>query len=157
MYEFMTIFMKPKETVQQYGDRFTNLMRRTGRSDDDETLIPVFIKGLEADLQDLISVSRVTELTAMVENSEKPKSSIRKEIQRAITLNAGRTARKGAEKTPVSLSGTAKETTGSVADTKRKCKKCKSSNSIQLHNISVDIMQRKTNLEMEKDAPAAWK
>ncbi len=102
MHALMTISVKPKETMQQYGDRFTNLMARTGRSNDDETLIPVFIKGLEADLQDLISVSWTAELTATAENSEKQKPSIRNEIQRAITLNAERTARGGVGKTPAS-------------------------------------------------------
>ncbi len=44
--ELMSVIIKKNETIQQYGDRFTNLMRRTGRADDDETLIPVLIKGL---------------------------------------------------------------------------------------------------------------
>lgn len=62
--EFMCIGMKPKESVQQYGDRFLNLMRRTVRDDSDETLIPVFIKGLDNGLQEMMNISRVTEITA---------------------------------------------------------------------------------------------
>eukprot|EP00171_Calliarthron_tuberculosum_P003786 IDg3786t1 len=79
-----------KETAQQYGDRFSNLMRRTGRSDDDETLIPVLIKGLDLELQRMVSISRVTELTAHAGISSRPTASISKEIQRIITLDAGR-------------------------------------------------------------------
>lgn len=82
--------MKPKESVQQYGDRFANLMRRTVRGDSDETLIPVFIKGLDNGLQEMMNISRVTEITASLDGSTRAAPSIKREIKRAMTLDAGR-------------------------------------------------------------------
>lgn len=88
--ELMSIAIRPKENVQQYGDRFLNLMRRTGRTDSDETLIPVFIKGLDYELQNMMYISRVTEYTARSEQSPRPEASVDREVKRAITLGAGR-------------------------------------------------------------------
>lgn len=90
--QLMSVTMNRNETVKQFGDRFTNLMRRTGRLDEDETLIPVLIKGVDMELQNMISISRVTELTAHMGTGNRLTPSAAREIQPAITLDAGRSS-----------------------------------------------------------------
>lgn len=90
MTDLMCIGLKPKESVQQYGDIFSNLMRRTVRGDSDETLIPMFIKGLDNELQEMMNISKVTEITASLDGFSRAPPSVKREIKRAMTLDAGR-------------------------------------------------------------------
>lgn len=41
--DLMTIRKRSNESVQEYSDRFTSLMARTGKTDDDETLVSKYI------------------------------------------------------------------------------------------------------------------
>ena len=88
--ELMSASMKKYETVQQYSDRFTSLMRRTGKSDDDSSLTPVYIRGLDKKLQEMMRVARATHLTIWSEQSTAPKVSVNWEIQSAIALDSAR-------------------------------------------------------------------
>lgn len=60
--ELMTIRQDEAESFQEYSDRFTSLMIRTGRDDDDETLVAMYIDGLDPSLQDVMHVVRVATL-----------------------------------------------------------------------------------------------
>ncbi len=61
-------------------------MRRTGKGDDDNTLLAVYINGLDKKLQEMMHVARATHLTMWNANGETPKVSIPWEIQDAIAL-----------------------------------------------------------------------
>lgn len=69
-------------------------MRRTSKKEEDDTLIPVFLKGLEAQIQDLVNISIITEITAISPGKDRPASSVAREIQRAIKMSAGRTRKR---------------------------------------------------------------
>ena len=87
-------------------------MRRTGRRDDDDTLIPGFTKARDKKLQKLINISRVTELTDATGNSTRPRPSIAREVQRAITLHA---ATKGTDSNDHQQSGLKKHQDSSTS------------------------------------------
>lgn len=89
----MTISQQSSESVQEYSDRFTSLMARTGQRDDDETLVAVFIQGLDGNLQELIHVARSATLNMWKQTSQgSPTVYISYEISSAITLDASCTS-----------------------------------------------------------------
>lgn len=92
--DLMLIAMKSRKPIQKYLDCFKNLMRRKARKDEDETLVPVFVKGLHSELQNLINISCITEITATEPGKSRPPSSVTFEIQRAINMYAARPVRK---------------------------------------------------------------
>ena len=119
IHDLMTIKMKQKESVQEYSDRFTSLMCRTNKRDDDETLVAVYIDGLDYKLQELMNVSRASALTMWSRLRDgTPPVSIAAEIANAITLDAARNTRKAetANKTDKQ-----QDSTGI-----KRCAKCKS-------------------------------
>lgn len=59
----MALYSKAQETVQHYHVRFPCLMQRTNISDNDDTFVPIFIKGLDKSLKYMVNISRGTELT----------------------------------------------------------------------------------------------
>lgn len=89
--DFMNIKLNKSETVQHYCDRFTNLMRRTSKRDNDPALVSVFISGLDTKLQEMHCVARATSLAVWNRNnSEEFKESIAWEVQNAIGLDEAR-------------------------------------------------------------------
>lgn len=94
--ELTTIRQKRNETVQQYSDRFTSLMARTGRRDDDETLVAIYIEGLDYNLQQAMYGSRAAALNMWMRSYPgSPEVSISYEIAQAITLDATKPKRDG--------------------------------------------------------------
>lgn len=90
MQDLMSCKMGKKESVQTYCDRFTILMRRTGKHDDDPALVAVFISGLDSKLQETMQVPRATNHTVWRRNNanEEYKESIAWEVHSAISLDA---------------------------------------------------------------------
>lgn len=124
--DLMTISMNSKESVQEYSDRFTSLMNRTGRSDNDESLVAVYIDGLDTKLQELMNISTASAInTWRLTNEGSPPVSITQQISNAITYDA---ARKSKSKQPTadgSKTDDDMSSTHSSAQRKR-CAKCKS-------------------------------
>lgn len=58
--DLMRIRKGKGESVQHYCDRFTSLMRRTGKKNNDDNLIAVFIAGLDHKLEEMMYVARAT-------------------------------------------------------------------------------------------------
>lgn len=89
--ELMSIQLGKKESVQHYCDQLKNLMRRTGKTDDDAALIAVFIGGLDDKLQEMMLVARAMNQTVWRRHSNGPLTeSITWEVQNAIALDAAR-------------------------------------------------------------------
>ncbi|KAI0558704.1 Retrotransposon gag protein [Gracilaria domingensis] len=123
--ELMTISQKSSESVQEYSDRFTSLMARTGRPDDDETLVAVYIEGLDGTLQDLMHVARAATLNMCKRtNQGNPPVSIADEIASAITLDSSRTLKRRSQQ------GSSVKTEGQqgASGKKKRCSICNSRN-----------------------------
>eukprot|EP00171_Calliarthron_tuberculosum_P003777 IDg3777t1 len=118
--DLMTIKKQAKESVQEYSDRFTSLMNRTGREDDDEALVAVYIEGLDDRLQELMQVSRTSSLTTwmMLNGGGAPTVSIGSEISNAIALDASRKDKRDHK------SGYDSSTRRDMEEQKKKCIHC---------------------------------
>ncbi len=84
----MTIKKSKKETVQKYSDRFTSLMRRSGKRDDDDTLIAVYIDSLDPRLQEIMHDACATNLSTRAAQGIESVESVSWKIQNAIALDA---------------------------------------------------------------------
>lgn len=118
MKELMTIALKRRESVQQYSDRFTSLMRRTGKSDSDDTLIAVYINGLDSRLQEMMHVARATNLNMRHASGQTVHESVGWEIQNAIALDAARNTGSASSKLQTTSDSSAN------AGMKPRCGKC---------------------------------
>eukprot|EP00171_Calliarthron_tuberculosum_P008611 IDg8611t1 len=120
----MSISMKNKETVQEYSDRFTSLMSRTGKRDDDETLVAVYIDGFDARLQELMRVTRASQLTmwSRLGQGAVPVS-IAAEIENAIALTP--TRRTKTKNPSAETTVAANEVDKPGRENRKKCGKCK--------------------------------
>lgn len=123
--DLMTIKMKARESVQEYSDRFTSLMTRTGKKDDDETLVAIYIDGLDSKLQELMNVSRASALTTWSRIKDgSPPISITSEIVNAITLDAARKPLRSTSDGSYNTDGDRNPSKSSTAA--KRCAKCKS-------------------------------
>ncbi|KAI0559436.1 Retrotransposon gag protein [Gracilaria domingensis] len=140
--ELMTIIQRPKETVQEYSDRFTSLMSRTGRRDDDKTLVAVYIEGLDSSLQDLMQVARAASVNTWKRaNHGDPPTSISDEIASAITLDSSSTSRRRHG----SGSSGKSETSKHSRNKKKRCTHCGSRNHSTEKDRGKGIASRKAD------------
>ncbi|KAI0561407.1 Retrotransposon gag protein [Gracilaria domingensis] len=124
--DLMTISQKSNESVQEYSDRFTSLMARTGRRDDDETLVAVYIEGLDTTVQDLMHVARAATLSMWKRtNTGSPPISIADEIANAITLDSSKSSKRRENRHSASAR---QDSSKQTAAKKKRCGHCNSRN-----------------------------
>eukprot|EP00737_Agarophyton_chilense_P005375 gb/GEZJ01007996.1/.p1 GENE.gb/GEZJ01007996.1/~~gb/GEZJ01007996.1/.p1 ORF type:complete len:107 (+),score=6.72 gb/GEZJ01007996.1/:49-369(+) len=87
----MTINQSSSESVRKYSDRFHSLMARTGRRNDNETLVAVYIQGLNTRLQDLMHVARAATLNMWKRTNQSSISvAITEKTASTVTLSSSR-------------------------------------------------------------------
>lgn len=92
--DLMAISIKEKESVQEYSDRFIDLMVRIGKKDDNDLLVAVYIDGLDSKLQELMRVTRASHRSMWIQlNNETAPVSVATEIENAIAFDSARNSR----------------------------------------------------------------
>ncbi len=154
--DLMSITIKKKETVQEYSDRFTSLMRRTGKQDDDETLVAVYIDGLDSKLQELMRVTRASQLTMWSRlNQGTAPVSIAAEIENAIALDSTRKVKTTA--TCEEDSAKPDEEDKSRRKNRKKCAKCnKYGHSTEEHRDRKPTAKKATEVPAEQVEKKCW-